>query len=87
MRDIGSDAGCAVLQKRFGGIAERAKFWPQLIATAVIVGSFVILFDPIFQGLAVALMAGEVASTLLSRIAVPVLYFMAEAGKERRKQM
>jgi multidrug efflux pump subunit AcrB len=53
----------------------------------VIVGSFVILFDPIFQGLAVALMAGEVASTLLSRIAVPVLYYMAEAGKERRKQI
>jgi len=48
-----------------------------LTAAAVIVGSFVILFDPIFQGLAVALMAGEVASTLLSRMAVPVLYYMA----------
>ena len=37
------------------------------------VGSFVILFDPIFQGLAIALMAGEVASTVLSRVAVPIL--------------
>ena len=31
-----------------GGIAERAKFWPQLIATAVIVG----LIYPIFEGIA-----------------------------------
>jgi ammonium transporter, Amt family len=31
-----------------GGIAERAKFWPQLIATAVIVG----LFYPLFEGVA-----------------------------------
>jgi hypothetical protein len=45
---------------------------------AVVVGAFVILFDPIFQGLAISLMAGEVASTLLSRMAVPVLYYMAE---------
>jgi hypothetical protein len=37
----------------------------------------VILFDPIFQGLAISLMAGEVASLLISRMAVPVLYFMA----------
>lgn len=31
-----------------GGIAERAKFWPQLIATAVIVG----FFYPFFEGIA-----------------------------------
>ena len=47
-----------------------------LTAAAVIVGSAVMLADPIFQGLAVALMAGAVAATLLSRYAVPVLYFM-----------
>ena len=41
----------------------------------------VILFDPIFQGLAISLMAGEVASTLLSRMAVPVLYYMVEKRK------
>ena len=39
-------------------------------------GAGVILFDPIFQGLAISLMAGEVASLLLSRMAVPVLYYM-----------
>jgi len=46
-----------------------------LTAAAVIVGSSVILFDPIFQGLAIALMAGEIASLLLSRMTVPVLFF------------
>ncbi len=53
------------------------RFRPMLLtAAAVIVGSFVILFDPIFQGLALSLMMGEVAATLLSRVAVPVLYFL-----------
>jgi multidrug efflux pump subunit AcrB len=47
-----------------------------LTAAAVVVGAFVILFDPIFQGLAISLMAGEVASTFLSRMAVPVLYYL-----------
>jgi multidrug efflux pump subunit AcrB len=53
------------------------RFRPMLLtAAAVVVGSFVILFDPIFQGLAIALMAGEIASLLLSRMTVPVLYFL-----------
>ncbi len=55
------------------------RFRPMLLtAAAVVIGSSVILFDPIFQGLAISLMAGEVASTLLSRIAVPVLYYHAQ---------
>jgi multidrug efflux pump subunit AcrB len=58
------------------------RFRPMLLtAAAVVVGSFVILFDPIFQGLALSLMMGEVAATLLSRVAVPVLYFMAMRGR------
>ncbi len=53
------------------------RFRPMLLtAAAVIVGSSVILFDPIFQGMAIALMAGEIAATFLSRTAVPVLYYM-----------
>jgi hypothetical protein len=48
-----------------------------LTAAAMIAGAGVNLFDPIFQGLAISLMAGEVASLLLSRMAVPVLYYMA----------
>jgi len=57
--------------------AGAVRFRPMLLtALAVIVGASVILVDPIFQGLAIALMAGEIASLLVSRIAVPVLYFM-----------
>jgi len=57
--------------------AGAVRFRPMLLtAAAVVVGAAVILFDPIFQGLAVSLMAGEVASTFLSRTAVPVLYFL-----------
>jgi multidrug efflux pump subunit AcrB len=63
--------------------AGAVRFRPMLLtAAAVVVGAFVILFDPIFQGLAISLMAGEVASTLLSRMAVPVLYYM-----ERRHEV
>jgi len=46
-----------------------------LTAAAVVVGSSVILFGPIFQSMAISLMAGEVASILLSRTLVPVLYY------------
>ena len=42
-----------------------------------------ILADPIFQGLAISLMAGEIASLLISRMAVPVLYFMANKASPR----
>jgi multidrug efflux pump subunit AcrB len=57
--------------------AGAVRFRPMLLtAAAVVVGAFVILFDPIFQGLAISLMAGEVASTFLSRMAVPVLYYL-----------
>jgi len=63
--------------------AGAVRFRPMLLtAAAVVAGASVILFDPIFQGLAVALMAGEVASTVLSRIAVPVLYFMLEHRRD-----
>jgi len=50
----------------------------------VVVGASVILFDPIFQGLALSLMAGEVASTVLSRMAVPVLYYMSERRSQTK---
>ncbi len=58
--------------------AGAVRFRPMLLtAAAVMVGASVILFDPIFQGLALSLMAGELASLLLSRMAVPVLYYLA----------
>jgi len=64
------------------------RFRPMLLtATAVLVGSAVMLADPIFQGLAVSLMAGEVAATVLSRLAVPVLYFLvARRGRAAELQ-
>ena len=59
--------------------AGAVRFRPMMLtAAAVIVGSAVILFDPIFQGLAISLMAGEVASLFLSRMTVPILYYMSE---------
>jgi multidrug efflux pump subunit AcrB len=59
--------------------AGAVRFRPMLLtAAAVVVGASVILFDPIFQGLGLSLMAGEVAPTVLSRMAVPVLYYLSE---------
>jgi len=63
--------------------AGAVRFRPMLLtALAVVVGASVILADPIFQGLAISLMFGEIASLLISRMAVPVLYYMANAGRE-----
>jgi multidrug efflux pump subunit AcrB len=57
--------------------AGAVRFRPMLLtAAAVVAGSAVILFDPIFQGLAIALMAGEIASLALSRMTVPIVYFI-----------
>jgi len=64
--------------------AGAVRFRPMMLtAAAVVVGSSVILFDPIFQGLAIALMAGEIASLLLSRMTVPVLFYLF--NQRRRK--
>ncbi|MCM2277877.1 MAG: efflux RND transporter permease subunit [Oligoflexia bacterium] len=63
------------------------RFRPMLMtAAAVVVGSSVMLFDPIFQGLALSLIFGEIAATLLSRMAVPLLYFWF-IGRSRLRAM
>ena len=63
--------------------AGAVRFRPMLLtAMAVVVGASVILADPIFQGLAISLMAGEIASLAISRMAVPVLYYMAYNRKQ-----
>ncbi len=46
-----------------------------LTAAAVVVGGLVMVLDPIFQGLAVALMSGAVVATLLTMVVVPLLYW------------
>jgi multidrug efflux pump subunit AcrB len=64
--------------------AGAVRFRPMVLtAAAVVVGSAVILFDPIFQGLALALMAGEIASLALSRMTVPIVYFVVNRRKEQ----
>ena len=55
---------------------------PILLTTgAVVIGASIILFDPIFQGLAISLVAGAIVSTLLTLIVVPLLYYMTEKKK------
>lgn len=67
--------------------AGAVRFRPMLLtAAAVVIGSFVIVFDPIFQGLALAMMCGEIASTALSRVTIPILYYMVQSWKEKRQQ-
>ena len=52
-----------------------------LTAGTVVIGAIVILFDPIFQGLAIALMWGAAASTALTLGLVPLIYYMVERKK------
>ena len=60
------------------------RFRPMMLtAAAVIVGAAFILADPIFQGLAISLMAGEVASLFLSRMTVPLLYYRSKCKEIR----
>jgi multidrug efflux pump subunit AcrB len=67
--------------------AGAVRFRPMMLtAAAVVVGASVILFDPIFQGLAVSLMAGEVASLIFSRMAVPILYYMDKRWESDHKK-
>ena len=68
----------AQLQESRAGLKE-AQYALDEIEKAIRAG--VILFDPIFQGLALSLMAGEVASLFLSRMTVPVLYYLSERKK------
>ncbi|HXH86870.1 MAG TPA: efflux RND transporter permease subunit, partial [Nitrospira sp.] len=53
-----------------------------LTAAALMVGAFVIILDPIFQGLAVSLLFGVGASTLLTLVVIPVLYYHV-SGKRK----
>jgi len=57
-----------------------------LTAAAVIVGGFVIILDPIFQGLAIAMMSGAFVSTALTMIAIPLGYYWMEKWNETRRR-
>lgn len=55
-----------------------------LTAGTVVIGAVVILFDPIFQGLAISLMGGTIASTFLTLLIVPLIYYMVELKNEKK---
>ena len=68
--------------------AGAVRFKPMfLTAAAVVAGAGVMLFDPIFQGLALSLMTGEVAATFLSLSAVPLLFYLANTAKTGKKEI
>lgn len=56
-----------------------------LTAGTVVIGAIVILFDPIFQGLAISLMGGAIASTALTLVTVPLIYFMVKKRQPKEK--
>ena len=59
------------------------RFRPMMLtAFAVVVGGLVILADPIFQGLAISLLFGAIASLVISPLAVPLIYYMTHAGRQ-----
>jgi multidrug efflux pump subunit AcrB len=75
----GKTLGEAVLE------AGAVRFRPILLtAGTVVVGAIVILFDPIFQGLAIALMTGAIASTVLTLVVVPLVHFLVERRRYDR---
>ena len=54
-----------------------------LTALAAMLGALFILDDPIFNGLALALIFGILVSTLLTLVVIPVLYFSAFRKEEK----
>lgn len=55
---------------------------PILLTTgAVVIGASIILFDPIFQGLAISLVFGAIVSTVLTLLVVPIIYYVTERKK------
>jgi len=55
---------------------------PILLTTgAVVIGASIILFDPVFQGLAISLVAGAIISTILTLLVVPLIYYISERKK------
>ena len=57
-----------------------------LTAGTVVIGAVVMLFDPIFQGLAISLLGGTIFSTFLTLLAVPLIYYYLERGKHKNKK-
>jgi multidrug efflux pump subunit AcrB len=56
-----------------------------LTAVAIIVGSFVIIFDPIFNGLAISLIFGTIGSTTLTLVLIPLMYYASKLKMLKEK--
>jgi len=56
-----------------------------LTAVAAMLGAFFILDDPIFNGLAVALLFGILVSTVLTLLVIPVMYYAFNKGTLRSR--
>ena len=56
-----------------------------LTAGTVVIGAVVMLFDPIFQGLAISLLGGTIFSTFLTLLAVPLIYYYLERSKHKKQ--
>jgi multidrug efflux pump subunit AcrB len=56
-----------------------------LTAVAIIVGSFVIIFDPIFNGLAISLIFGTIGSTTLTLVLIPLMYYASKLKTQKEK--
>lgn len=64
--------------------AGAVRMTPILLTTgAVVIGASIILFDPIFQGLAISLVAGAIVSTVLTLLVVPMIYYITEKNKHK----
>jgi multidrug efflux pump subunit AcrB len=67
--------------------AAATRFRPIILtALAIILASFVIVLDPVWQGLAVALIFGVLASTLLSVVVVPILYWRYLISQQKKEK-
>lgn len=68
--------------------AGAVRFRPILLtALAIMFGSAIMVTDPVFGGLAVSLIFGTFASTMLTLIVIPLLYYLWERRLERKLEV
>jgi multidrug efflux pump subunit AcrB len=81
---IRRDEGIGLKQSVIESAAVRTR--PIILTSgAVVIGSVVMLFDPIFQGLAISLIWGGVLSTILTLVVVPLVYYLSEKKGEKKR--
>lgn len=67
--------------------AGKVRFRPILLtALAIILGSAIMITDPVFGGLAVSLIFGTFASTALTLVVIPLIYYIYEFYRGKRQE-